>query len=292
MRKKKLTTLALCFVMAILLFPITASADTGPKPSVRITFENMGDETCYGTLLSRDPSYGPHNVWDGTPENILDKGQNAVWQAFVDYKDADGYYFQQEFWLCSEDKQLNWTYYPPYSFKILLYYPQLDTYAVSGVYERYAFDSYYTVDMAGVDIHAENAVITARQSYHYAWELVSLVCRVTLTILLELAVAKLFSLWQRDILRVILWVNVVTQFGLNIVLNLINYSYGAFAFVGYYFLLECAVFVIEAIAYLFWLRKQRGRQFTAMQIILYALVANIVSFISGMGVAAIIPGIF
>lgn len=93
MRKKKLTTLALCFVMAILLFPITASADTGPKPSVRITFENMGDETCYGTLLSRDPSYGPHNVWDGTPENILDKGQNAVWQAFVDYKDADGYYF-------------------------------------------------------------------------------------------------------------------------------------------------------------------------------------------------------
>lgn len=47
MRKKKLTTLALCFVMAILLLPITASADTGPKPSVRITFENMGDETCY-----------------------------------------------------------------------------------------------------------------------------------------------------------------------------------------------------------------------------------------------------
>lgn len=292
MRKKKLTTLAMCFIMAILLFPITASADTGPKPSVRITFENMGDETCYGTLLSRDPAYGPHNVWDGTPENILDKGQNAVWQAFIDYKDADGYYFQQEFWLCSEEMQLNWTYYPPYSFKILLYYPQLDTYAVSGVYERYAFDSYYTVDMSGVDIRSENAVLSARQSYHYTWELVSLVCRVILTILLELVVAKLFSLWQRDILRVILWVNVATQLGLNILLNLINYSRGAFAFVGYYVLLECAVFMIEAIAYLFFLRKQRGQRFTTIQIILYTLVANIVSFIGGMGVAAIIPGIF
>ena len=30
-----------------------ASADTGSKASVRINFENMGDELCYGTLLSK-----------------------------------------------------------------------------------------------------------------------------------------------------------------------------------------------------------------------------------------------
>lgn len=40
-------------VMSVLLFsPVTARADIGPKASVRILFENMGDEPCYGTLLT------------------------------------------------------------------------------------------------------------------------------------------------------------------------------------------------------------------------------------------------
>lgn len=33
---------------------ITARADSGPKPSVRIQFKNMGDDLCCGTLLSKE----------------------------------------------------------------------------------------------------------------------------------------------------------------------------------------------------------------------------------------------
>ena len=46
MKNKRFTrvfTTLLCAVLVMMIFPITASADTGPKPSVRITFENLGD---------------------------------------------------------------------------------------------------------------------------------------------------------------------------------------------------------------------------------------------------------
>ena len=43
----------LCMIMAVSAFPMTVNADMGPKASVRIQFEHMGDELCYGTLLSK-----------------------------------------------------------------------------------------------------------------------------------------------------------------------------------------------------------------------------------------------
>ena len=76
-----------------------ASADTGPKPSVRVTFENMGDELCYGTLLSKTPSTGPARAWDGTEDGkpIFNGANETVWRAFTEFKDEDGFYFLQWF---------------------------------------------------------------------------------------------------------------------------------------------------------------------------------------------------
>ena len=55
----------LCMIMVVLLFPMTVNADMGPKASVRIQFEHMEDELCYGTLLSKEKSTGPASAWDG-----------------------------------------------------------------------------------------------------------------------------------------------------------------------------------------------------------------------------------
>ena len=49
---KKFMTLLLCSIVLLVSFPMTAKADFGPKPSVQIDFEGLGDELCYGTLLS------------------------------------------------------------------------------------------------------------------------------------------------------------------------------------------------------------------------------------------------
>ena len=286
--KRKLTTWIMCFIMVFAMLPITAHADTGPKPSVRINFENMGEEVCYGTLLSKTDSTGPSSAWDGNPEHIYNYDLDMdIWQAFVDYEDADGYYFLQEGWLCSESKELNWTYYPPSSFKILLYYPELDTYTVSGIYERYAFDSYFRVMMDGLEIKSVDD-----KAYDFTWELISLACRVVVTIALELAIALLFVLRQKKLIMTILGVNVVTQIGLNVALNIINYNRGAYMFVFCYVLLEILVFIVEAVAYTVLFRKDSEPQISKKRTVSYALIANIVSFIGGMAIAQVVPGIF
>ena len=49
--KRKVFAFLLCFVL-VMAMPITARADMGPKPSVRIEFTGIQGETYYGTLLS------------------------------------------------------------------------------------------------------------------------------------------------------------------------------------------------------------------------------------------------
>ena len=136
MKLKRIQTvflLILCAVMIAVGFPVTVRADMGPNPSVRIHFENMGDELCYGTLLSKTKSTGPASAWDGIEYHAKHNENKSysyaafdyeTWKVFAEYQDEDGYYFLQEGWKVSETKKIEWTYYPPQSFKILLYYPE------------------------------------------------------------------------------------------------------------------------------------------------------------------------
>lgn len=294
--KRKNFVFLFCMFLTCLLFPMTADADTGPKPSVVITFENMGDELCYGTLLSEDDTTGPATAWDGTPENISDYGlERNIWEAFVNYKDTDGYYFLQEGWLCSTEKKLAWTYYPPERFKILLYYPESGAFVVSGIYERYAFDSYFKVNMDGIDIESveKNApVLTAERSYYFTWELFSLFCRIIITILLELGVAFLFGFGRKNLLIWIGGINIVTQVLLNLTLNFTFHHRGSLSFTASYALLEPLVFIIEAALYLVLFQKTSCLKIPQWKIILYAFIANAASFGGGLLIAELMPIIF
>lgn len=296
----KILTICMCSILAILMFPITASADTGPKPSVRISFENMGDELCYGTLLSEAESTGPASAWDGGNASYGGDLDWEIWRAFVEYEDTDGYYFLQWGWQVNETKELAWTYYPPSPFKILLYYPETDTFVVSGIYERYAFDSYYTVDMEGIQIGSveyneelsNDNRLTARKTYDYTQELVSFVARVVITVLIEMGVALLFGFWGKKQFLFLLGVNVATQLVLNVLLNIINYRSGYLRFAVCYVLLEILVFAIEAVLYCVWMKKLDRRPRKGWFYVVYALVANGASFGAGFLVAQRIPGIF
>ena len=309
-RLPQIMVMLLCTVLIVMNFAITANADMGPKPSVRVSFENMGDELCYGTLLSDRTSTGPSSAWDGVSENSGKYKENeqysyvtldyAIWKAFVEYEDADGYYFLQEGWQVNETKEMAWTYYPPYSFKILLYYPETQTYAVSGIYERYAFDSYYTVDMDGVNIGSveyneelsTNEHIEAYRSYNYRQELLSLAARIIITIVIEMAVALLFGFRKKKQLLVLAAANIITQIVLNVLLNVINYNSGPHAFVFCYILFEIIVFAFEAVLYSTLLKKVSEQPKKNWYYVLYALVANAVSFGTGFIAAQMLPGIF
>lgn len=306
-RYRQILVTLLCMVLVGMAFPIAANADMGPKASVWIQFENMGDELCYGTLLSERESTGPASVWDGTEENARIYEENpyssyfvrAVWEAFVNYKDPDGYYFLQNGWTVSETKEIAWTYYPPSRFKILLYYPETETFVSSGIYEQYAFDTYYTVDMDGVNIGSveynedlsTNEQINAYRSYDYRQEMLSLAVRIVLTIVIEMIVALLFGFRKKKQLLILAIVNLITQICLNVLLNIINYNSGPLAFTVFYALLEIAVFAMEAVLYCKILKKESEKQ-RNWYYVTYSFAANSVSFGTGFFLARILPGIF
>lgn len=333
---------ALTLLTFVLLAPaflrtetMKASADTGPKPSVSVTFENMGDELCYGTLLSKTPSTGPARAWDGTEDGkyIYEGTDEAVWRAFVEFKDEDGFYFLQWFWRADEKKTLNWTYYPPQTFKILLYYPDRATksgaadnsaggatrdsettaasgaFCVSDILKRYAFHSYYFVDMRNVQSETIGTIakISVTQGYDYSAEALGFFVRFIITLGVETLLALAFGLRTKRAFLTVLAANGATQILLNLLLNVqlhFNNVYGVFPL---YFFAELLVFVAEAALYCFILGKRKnggengsadengGKSaiaYSKKRLILYAFTANLVSFCIGLPLAILLPAVF
>lgn len=291
----------ICFLillsLSVVLVPSkVASADTGPKPSVRVQFENMTDTLCYGTLLSKSPSTGPYSVWNGNEENIYNYSLDIeIWRAFVSYVDDNGYYFLQTAWKVSETKEIAWTYYPPQNFKILLYYPQTNKFVVSDIYEKYAFDTYYTVNMKGLDFGAvdynedlsTDERLHAYPSYNFGLEITLLILRIIVTILIEIIIAFLFGFRKKEQVLLIVIVNSVTQVILNLLLNFASrYLGGALAVSLYYVIAEIVVFLIESFVYCKFINKWTALPKSKGIIILYCLVANLVSF--GIGLTGLI----
>jgi len=293
---KRYLSFIVCFIVLFSL-PLTAFADIGPKPSVRISFNGIDDSTIYengtvyyGTLLSERKSTGPSSAWDGVEgHQQYDGFDKEIWQAFADYTDKDGYYFLQEIWDCTDTHQLNWTYYPPNKFKILLYFPETDIYFMSDIYERYAFDSYYTVDIIS-DMYA-GQMLKAEPSYDFTWEIISLLARIAATILIELTVAFVFFYREKSALKFIAVVNIFTQIALNVALNIVNYNSGSMAFVFFFIVFELVVFALEAVIYASFIKKF-SKKTSKSRATAYAFAANLASFAIGLWVSHIVPGIF
>lgn len=280
--RKRGASLLLCLALAVLLFPTAAYADSGPKPSVRVSFENMGEELCYGTLLSRESSTGPASAWFGKEGGVYDlmEGGHPIWEAFQTYEDPDGFYFLQRWWPCSPDRPLRWTYYPPKTFKVLLYYPETDTYRVSGVYERYAFHSDFTADLAQAD------PLVLEWEENYAGESLSLLARLAVTLLVELGLALLFGLRDGRLLLTVVGVNCATQVLLNAALSWAGHWMGGVELMGAYLLLEVGVLGIEGLCYWFQFPRLGIRRERAVP---YALAANLCSFLGGFLLARLLP---
>ncbi|NLG36379.1 MAG: hypothetical protein GX549_00090, partial [Clostridiales bacterium] len=136
---KKTACLLICAFAVLILFPMTARADIGPKPSVVVDFDGLDTHTYYATLLSRQRTTGPYSApgRDGAYLHYnKDDEDYGIFLKFTEYEDADGYYFLQFFSDCTQTHRFSWTYYPPREFKILLYFPETDSFVVSDKYER------------------------------------------------------------------------------------------------------------------------------------------------------------
>ena len=310
MNRRKWYSRLLCAALLLLML-LPAHADMGPKPSVVINLEHGPESPCYVTLLSIRYSTGPassiyrpgpdgvrEETPSGYPDFHLEGSEYDVYLAFRAYEeqDPDRLYFLQEFAL-AEDGFYRWGYYPPERFKVLLYFPEMEAFAVTEeLLDRYAFDSYFTIDLSGVDLIPGGTVtsLNAVKSYDYTWELISLAARVVLTIGVELAIAWWFGFRARKQLILILAVNFVTQFGLNLALNIRAYQKGTLFILIPFLWMEIGVTLVEWIVYRRELPRLAGtgRAESKKRVLAYAVAANAVSLVLGWILAHVIPGIF
>ena len=293
MTKHKKLHFGLFFLLLCLLFALPIFADAGDKPSIVITFENMPDVPFYGTLITatlpQGASYADASSGDAWYANVPD----AVYDAICAYDDADGYSYwhspNENLFLCSESGRLVQSYPTPGRFKLLLYFPDSNTFAESDVLEKYAHDASYVLDLGGA-VPSDDTLLDVRADDHLPSGIVGLFVRMVLTVLIELGIAWLFHYRTKSLVDCIVTVNVVTQILLNAAIFCISFMFGGLVSLIAYFLLEIPVLVIEAIAYAILLPDHRGG--TWWKAVLYAITANAVSFVVGFRLSVYFPLIF
>lgn len=255
MKKIFQSILSIFILFSCFITPI--HADSGPKPSISIEFKGINEEY-YVTLLSDKDHYGPWSKQD----EFIDDGvaSKNIWEKFNNYEDE--FYFIGYFEECTKTHSFHWTYFPPETFKVLIYFPHSDSFVESEITEKYAFDSYYQFNI-------ENNEISMIQFYNYAKEIVSFIVRVCITLAIELLFAYIFSLTKKEHTRIIVLTNIFTQVFLNIGLNIILRLSG-------YVFLEAMIIVIEGLSYKHFMKDIKSS--TAW---IYSACANIISFILG-----------
>ena len=298
MNKRRLWKLCLLLLLLPLLI-LPAHADVGPKPSVVVTLDGLEGRECWGTLLSRQKSTGPYSAAQpdtGYDTSRMEPGEGEAWEQFLARNGEEDLYFLCYVDDCS-DGQFSWTYYPPSQFKLALWFPDTQTLLVTQEEERYAFDSYFTVDLAGQSWTAgEETGRPIVSSYPFGAQLLAFLGRVALTVGLEVLAALAFGLRGRGQLKVILAANLVTQGLLNLGLNLYTYFCGALAgiaviFMGpVYLLAELLVVAVELAVYRRLLVKEGGP--SRGRVRAYTWLANLCSFLAGFAMSFQIPALF
>ena len=274
--------------LAVLLGTVTAAkADTGPKPSVTVTLENLPEGTAYATLLSKTKSTGPYSAGVSYEDHFGSKdASREIWEAFDSYAQQDDYYFIGFVQNVTVSGTLSWTYYPPQDFKLLIYLPESNTFLISEAESRYAFDSLYTADCS-------LSPITFRSSLFTLSRLTGFAGRLLFTLAIELFVALLFNLREKEQKKVIILMNLATQIVLNLILmkgpSLNFHRLGLNSWSFLFILCEIGVFAAEAFVYT---KKLEDVYHSKKQLILYAFLANLASMVFGLFFNSLFPSLY
>ena len=282
---------------------MVANADIGPKAFVMIDFIGLQGKTYYVTLLSETQSTiryrtveydddGNYKIPTFYQESDV---ENGVFQKFAEYKDSDGFFFLQLFTDCTETHQFLWPSHVPSLFKILLYFPDTDTFVISDRIDDHnsSFESFYIVDTTGLNFSdgafiTSKMVLKARKSYIN--EFLSFIACVLLTIIIESGIAILFGYRKKRQITIIAIVNFSTQVILNFGLLSFNRILGSTDW-NSFILLEIIVVVTEGLIYTKWLCENGKSKTIAWKTILYALTSNMASCLIGLLLMCYFPNI-
>ena len=289
--KRRLFCGSILALLLVCLLPLWAAADTGPKPSITVTPEGFGEDACYLTLLSQTETTGPwskHESFAASKDSYGDpEADEAIWTAFNDYQDADGFSFLGCYGEVTGGQVFCWSYYPPDTFKVLAYFPDSGTFAVGLVTEREEFSARYTVSPSET-----GETLLIEKARNQEAENKSFVGRLVLTLALELAVAVVFAFRAKRQIITIVCMNLITQVGLN---QAITHLFPLVSSRWYWpglLALEVLIFLVEGAVYARLLPKWKKDPAAVCHPWGYALAANVASFGVGLILARLIPGMF
>ena len=289
--KRRLFCGSILALLLVCLLPLWAAADTGPKPSITVTPEGFGEDACYLTLLSQTETTGPWSKQEsfaaskdsyGDPE-----ADEAIWTAFNDYQDAEGFFFLGCYGEVTGGQMFCWSYYPPDTFKVLAYFPDSGTFAVGPATEREEFSARYTVSPSET-----GETLLIEKARNQEAENKSFVGRLVLTLALELAVAVVFAFRAKRQIITIVCMNLITQVGLN---QAITHLFPVVSSRWYWpglLVLEVLIFLVEGAVYAKLLPRWKKDPAAVCHPWKYALAANVASFGVGLILARLIPGMF
>lgn len=265
---KKIFQIFLCTISLFLILPLRVNADVGPKPSVRITFQNV-TRTCYVTLLSEQETTGPFSSIT-EPYSSNDAQESEAYRIFAEYAETNDFYFLGNVErIDPEHPEYSWTYYPPKMFKVAVYDPADGSLKVSEPAERTAFDTFYTADLKEDGIVLDEEV-------HLKREIVGLLTRMILTIAVELVLGLIFGYRKKKEIVTIVKTNLFTQLLLNLVMAFMDYYMGMMVWIFMFPIMELVVLIIEMIVYL-WKFRDHSRWKT----VLYSILANLATLFMG-----------
>lgn len=289
--KRRLFCGSILALLLVCLLPLWAAADTGPKPSITVTPEGFGEDACYLTLLSQTETTGPwskHESFAASKDSYGDpEADEAIWTAFNDYQDAEGFFFLGCYGEVTGGQMFCWSYYPPDTFKVLAYFPDSGTFAVGPVTERKEFSARYTVSPSET-----GETLLIERARNQEAENKSFVGRLVLTVALELAVAVVFAFRAKRQIITIVCMNLITQVGLN---QAITHLFPVVSSRWYWpglLVLEVLIFLVEGAVYARLLPRWKKDPAAVCHPWGYALAANVASFGVGLILARLIPGMF
>lgn len=270
---KRIVIILLSISLNVFLFSINVYADNGPKPSINIIAENMPEEICYMDLLI---NYSDVDNFDNLDD--ISKYNRDMFNTLKEYKDED--------WrpaiatgtrvplhgdiICDVDNGISHLQYSyvgvPDYFKIIVV-TESNQIVVSNAIERKAFQSTVYFDFEKGTAYEKSLIV----SY-----LLQFIMTFIPTILIEGLLLLAFGFSIRRNYKPFIFINGLTQVLLTVVVLVSMLTDGTLIGLIRYFLFELVIIAIEIVLFSKFLLGHNKMRKTV-----YALVANVVSFMVG-----------
>lgn len=270
--KKIFTIICITFVI-LFATGVNVSADTGPKPNLTLNISGLNVPYTVALAEPREDVWGPQWTYDPDAESGSGQTDGEHFNEIMTYEDSDNFVWITLFETYTTDATFTYSYHAPDVFKILIMIDGDSTIYSSAAIERKEFSATY--DVVIDPANPANMVITNVSESSFWGNGYGIVIRIFVTLALEIAILFIYKMASKRNLIVAIITNIATQFGLNILLNVIASAYFASAALLLFIPLEIAVALIEFAVYFLGMKESKKKIFY------YTLTANIISMVFG-----------